>query len=370
MIKTSKRLLSLDVMRGMTIVLMIVVNNQVGSGRMFTFLNHVLWNGLSFADIVFPSFMFVMGVSAAMSFNKFPPGKSAKKCIVRGIKIIFVGILLTWVARGFQGLEKLLEFETLRYTGVLVRLGICYIFASLIYIAFGPGKRLASCIIGILIIYAIILFAFNGFELSESNIISIIDRSVIGPDHMYHKKVGDVRICFDPEGLLSNLPCIAHLMIGMLCGNLIIKGKNDLWITVAKLSLAGGAMIIIGFFLNPMIPINKNLWTPSFVFATCGGVAMMLALLLWMLDIQHYKIQWFTNPMCVFGINPLVLYSLSYLLEEGIREVSISGTPFPEWFSSLCGGNEFGSLSYSLFLVAVCFVAGYPLYRKNIIIKL
>lgn len=370
MTKTSKRLLSLDVMRGMTIVLMIVVNNQVGSGRMFTFLNHVLWNGLSFADIVFPSFMFVMGVSAAMSLNKFSPMKSAKKCIVRGIKIILVGILLTWVARGFQGVEKLLEFETLRYTGVLVRLGICYIFASLLYIAFGPGKRLAGCIIGILIIYAIILFAFNGLELSESNIISIIDRSVIGPDHMYHKKVGDVRICFDPEGLLSNLPCIAHLMIGMLCGNLIIKGKNDLWITVAKLSLAGGAMIIIGFFLNPMIPINKNLWTPSFVFATCGGAAMMLALLLWMLDIQHYKMQWFTNPMCVFGINPLVLYCLSYLLEEGIREVSISGTPFPEWFSLLCGGNEFGSLNYSLFLVAVCFVAGYPLYRKNIIIKL
>lgn len=370
MTKTSKRLLSLDVVRGMTIALMIVVNNQVGSGKMFPFLNHVLWNGLSFADIVFPSFMFIMGVSAAMSISKYPRAKGAIKCIIRGIKIILAGILLTWVARGFQGIEKLLEFETLRYTGVLVRLGICYMIASLIYIALGPGKMLIGCIVVILISYALILFTYNGFELSENNIISVIDRAVIGPDHMYHKKVGDIRICFDPEGLLSNLPGIAHVLIGMLCGNLIMKEKKDLWKTVAKLSLAGGAMVIISFFLNPIIPINKNLWTPSFVFATCGGAASMLALLLWMLDIKHYKMAWLTNPMCVFGTNPLVLYCLSYLLEEGIREVTVSGITFPEWFSCLCGGNEFGSLCYSLFLVVICLLAGYPLYRKHIIVKL
>ncbi|MBO5445600.1 MAG: DUF1624 domain-containing protein [Muribaculaceae bacterium] len=370
MTQPHKRLLSLDVMRGLTIALMIVVNNQVGSGRMFPFLNHVLWDGLSFADLVFPSFMFIMGVSAAMSISKQQPDKAAKKAIIRGIKIIIAGILLTWIGRGFQGVEKLLEFETLRYTGVLVRLGICYMMASLLYIALGPGKRLAGCIVLILLTYLIILLLFNGFELSENNVISVIDRAVIGPDHMYHKRVGDTRICFDPEGLLSNLPGIAHVLIGMLCGNLILKGKSDLWKTVAKLSLAGGAMIMVGFFLNPMIPINKNLWTPSFVFATCGGAASLLALLLWMLDIKKFKSRPLTEPMCVFGTNPLVLYCLSYLLEEGIREVMIGETPFPTWFSCLFGGNEIGSLCYSLFLVAVCLATGYPLYRKHIIIKL
>ncbi len=136
MTNSHKRLLSLDVMRGLTIALMIVVNNQVGSGRMFPFLNHVLWDGLSFADLVFPSFMFIMGVSASFSLNKakLSRSKAAWKSIYRGVKIIIVGILLTWIARGIHGVENLLDFETLRLTGVLVRLGICYAFAAVTYI--------------------------------------------------------------------------------------------------------------------------------------------------------------------------------------------------------------------------------------------
>ena len=370
MTQKKERLISLDVMRGMTIALMIVVNNQVGSGRMFPFLNHVLWDGLSFADLVFPSFMFIMGVSAAFSLNRLPKSVAARKAIVRGLKIIAAGIILTWIGRGLSGVEKLLEFETLRFTGVLVRLGICYMLASLIYIALRPGKRMIACIALILIGYAAVLFLFNGFELSEQNVISVIDRAVIGPDHMYHKRVGDTRICFDPEGLLSNLPGIAHVLIGMLCGNLIMTERKRIWEMTAKLSLAGGALIIMGFFLNPIIPINKNLWTPSYVFATCGGAAAMLAILVWLLDIKKSRPRWFTEPMCVFGTNPLVLYCFSYLLEEGIREVTVAGTPFPEWFSILCGGNEIGSLCFSLLLVAICLAVGTPLYLKRIVIKL
>ncbi len=368
-----KRLQSLDVMRGLTIALMIVVNNQVGSGRMFPFLNHVLWDGLSFADLVFPSFMFIMGVSAALSLSKAGSsiGKASWKSIWRGLKIIIVGILLTWIARGINGIEYLLEFETLRLTGVLVRLGICYIFASLIFIMMGPSKKLLVTIGVILVAYALILIFCNGFCLSEDNVIARIDRAVIGCEHMYHKRIGgDIRICFDPEGLLSNLPGIAHVLIGMLCGNLILKGKDDLWKVVAKLSLVGGGLIIVGFFLNPLIPINKNLWTPSFVFATCGGAAMTPAILLWMLDIKKMKANWFVKPMCVFGLNPLVLYCFSYLLEEFIWKINIDGQNFPEWFSMIFGGNEFGSLAYSLFLVVICLCVGLPLYLKKIVIKL
>ncbi|MDE6548758.1 MAG: heparan-alpha-glucosaminide N-acetyltransferase domain-containing protein [Muribaculaceae bacterium] len=370
MTNQQNRLLSLDVMRGLTIALMIVVNNQVGSGRMFPFLNHVLWDGLSFADLVFPSFMFIMGVSAAFSLNKMPKRAAVHKSIMRGFKIIIVGILLTWIARGISGVENLLEFDTLRLTGVLVRLGVCYMFASLIYLALGPGKKII-CVIGcILVIYTLILIIFDGFKLSEENIIARIDRWAIGCEHMYHKRVGDTRICFDPEGLLSNLPGIAHVLIGMLCGNLIMKGKGDLWKTVAKLSLIGGALIILGFFFNPMIPINKNLWTPSFVFATCGGAATTLAILLWMLDIRKLRVPWLVKPACVFGLNPLVLYCFSYLLEEFVWKVIINGQCFPDWFSMLFGGNEFGSLAYSIFLVLVCLAVGLPLYLKKIVIKL
>ncbi len=366
-----QRLLSLDVMRGMTIALMIVVNNQVGSGRMFPFLNHVLWDGLSFADLVFPSFMFIMGVSAAFSLNKMPKRAAVHKSIMRGFKIIIVGILLTWIARGISGVEHLLEFNTLRLTGVLVRLGVCYMFAALIYILMGPSKRLIATIVVILVGYAAKLIFFNGFSLSEDNIIARIDQAVIGCEHMYHKRLGnDVRICFDPEGLLSNLPGIAHVLIGILCGNIIMQGKSDLWKVVAKLALVGGGLIILGFFLNPMIPINKNLWTPSFVFATCGGAASTLAILLWLLDIRKAKAAWFVKPMCVFGMNPLVLYCFSYLLEEFVWDITIKGYFFPDWFSALFGGNEFGSLAYSLFLVLIVWAVGLPLYLKKIVIKL
>ena len=368
-----KRLLSLDVMRGLTIALMIVVNNQVGSGRMFPFLNHVLWDGLSFADLVFPSFMFIMGVSCVFSLERkrLDRWQAIKNTSIRGLKIIIVGILLTWIARGIDGVDRLLEFETLRLTGVLVRLGICYILASWIYVFLGPGKPIIACITAILVAYTAILVFFNGFCLAEDNVIARIDRAVIGCEHMYHKRIGDgIRICFDPEGLLSNLPGVAHVLIGMLCGNLIMKGKADLWKTVARLSLVGGALIILGFFLNPMVPINKNLWTPSFVFATCGGAASALAILLWMLDLRKMKAEWLVKPACVFGMNPLVLYCFSYLLEECAGHIEIAGCRFPDWFSSLFGGNEWGSLAYSLFLVGVCWLAGLPLYLKKIIIKL
>lgn len=149
-----------------------------------------------------------------------------------------------------------------------------------------------------------------------------------------------------------------------------MREKNDLWKVVAKLSLIGGALVILGFFLNPIIPINKNLWTPSFVFATCGGASLTLAILLWMLDIRKIKAKWFVSPMCVFGMNPLVLYCFSYLLEEFVWEITISGQCFPDWFSMLFGGNEIGSLLYSLFLVLICMIVGLPLYMKRIVIKL
>ena len=367
------RLLSLDVMRGLTIALMIVVNNQVGSGRMFPFLNHVLWDGLSFADLVFPSFMFIMGVSAAISLSRSSKTGTAIawKSIWRGLKIIIVGILLTWIARGINGVEYLLEFKTLRLTGVLVRLGICYIFASLIYIWMGPTKKLISTITVILVAYAAILIAFDGFSMSEDNVIARIDRAVIGCEHMYHKHIADgLRICFDPEGLLSNLPGIAHVLIGMLCGDIIMKGHSDLWKAVARLALLGGALMILGFLLNPIIPINKNLWTPSFVFATCGGASTTLAILLWMLDIRKMSVPWLVRPACVFGLNPLVLYCFSYLLESAVWAFQIDGRDFPSWFSMLFGGNEFGSLAYSLFFVAICWLVGLPLYLKNKVIKL
>lgn len=357
-------------MRGLTIALMIVVNNQVGPGNTYPFLNHVLWDGLSFADLVFPSFMFIMGVCGAFSLRRLPKGEAARKSTWRGIKIILVGILLTWIARGISGVENLLDFPHLRLTGVLVRLGICYLLASLIFIYVRRRSALIQCIFWILVIYTAILFIFDGFVLSEDNIISVIDRALLGSDHLYHKRVGDIRICFDPEGLLSNLPGIAHVLIGMMCGEIIAKGKSDLWKTVARLSLAGGFMIIMGFFLNPLIPINKNLWTPSFVFATCGGACSALAILLWLLDIRKHRPCWFVKPACVFGTNPLVLYCFSYLLEEGIWDLSVGGTPFPHWFSLLFGGQEFGALCYSLFLVLVCFCVGWPLYRRHIIIKL
>ncbi len=265
------RLLSLDILRGITIAGMIMVNNPGSWSSIYAPLGHAHWNGLTPTDLVFPFFMFIMGVSTFMSLRKFhfEPSKAAIWKIVRRSVLIFtIGLALGWfgqLCRGLASGESFMEaashFNTLRILGVLQRLGLAYGFAALSAL-FVKGKYLPWVIALLLTAYFLILQLGRGFEMSEQNIISVIDRSLWGADHMYKDVTPEgERIALDPEGLLSTLPSIAHVLIGFLFGKLIVENKDN-HTRVEKLLIGGTLLAFAGLLLLHCsflsISIKKN----------------------------------------------------------------------------------------------------------------
>ncbi len=381
----SGRLLSLDILRGITIAGMILVNNPGSWNYAYAPLKHAQWHGLTPTDLVFPFFMFIMGVSTFMSLQKFnfqPSSKAILKVVRRTILIFLIGIGLAWFGQFVGGLsrgegfgEAATHFDTLRILGVLQRLALAYGFAALIAL-FTRGKYLVGTIITLLVGYFLILFFGNGFELSEQNIISVIDRALWGGDHMYKDWTPEgERIALDPEGLLSTLPSIAHVLIGFLCGKLIIDNKDNNK-RVEKLLIWGTILAFTGLIFSYGCPINKKIWSSTFVLTTTGFAAQLLGLLIWIIDINGKK-RW-SRFFHSFGVNPLIVYvfaGIAATLLGSIRfnwngeATSIKGFIYNVLIHPWAG-NYFGSLIYALFFVTVCWLFGYILYKRNIYIKI
>lgn len=381
----SSRLLSLDILRGITIAGMIMVNNPGSWSYIYTPLGHAHWHGLTPTDLVFPFFMFIMGVSTFMSLRKFQfkPSKAAIWKIVRRTILIFViGIGLGWfglLCRGLASGETIIQaathFDTLRILGVLQRLALSYGFAGLITL-FVKSQHLPWVTGLLLFVYFLILQFGNGFEMSEQNIIAVVDRALWGTDHMYKdvNLVGE-RIALDPEGLLSTIPSIAHVLIGFLFGKLIVDHKDN-HTRVEKLLIWGTILAFAGLLLQYGCPINKKIWSPTFVLTTTGFAAQLLGLLIWTIDINK-KERW-SRFFHAFGVNPLIVYVFAGVLanlvsnirfgREG-ESVSIKEFIYDTMLRSWAG-NYFGSLLYALLFVSVCWLFGYILYKRNIFIKL
>lgn len=374
MTTTTGRLLSLDVMRGLTILIMIMVNNQLWGTHIFDPLEHVAWNGLKIADLVFPWFMMIMGVSVAYSLRRFDyrPSKAAVVKIVRRTCLIFlIGLALDYFDKGLSGVIEGLDFTNLRLMGVLPRLALSYGFAAILALLLDEkGVKWATGIF--LVLYAIVLLSMNGYEPSTNNIVARVDLAILGESHMYHDWVPE-RIALDPEGLLGTIPSIAHVLIGYLMGRMLLR-ERDNYARVTNLMLCGALLALAGYILAGWLPVNKKIWSPTFVLASCGLGSQMLGLLIWIIDIKGYK-NW-THIFAVFGVNPLALYVLSSLLGAIIWNISIGDRPLPslmysEWLSPMFGEQSgMPSLIYSLMIVVVCWLTGYVLWRKKIYIKL
>jgi predicted acyltransferase len=381
----SSRLLSLDILRGITIAGMIMVNNPGSWSSVYAPLRHAHWHGLTPTDLVFPFFMFIMGVSTFMSLRKFhfEPSKAAIWKIVRRTVLIFViGLALGWFGQLCRGLasgepftQAATHFDTLRILGVLQRLGLAYGFAALI-VLFVKSKYLPWVTALLLIGYFLILQFGKGFDMSEQNIIAVIDRTLWGIDHMYKDttSLGE-RIAFDPEGLLSTLPSIAHVLIGFLFGKLIVENKDN-HTRVEKLLIWGTILAFAGLLLQYGCPINKKIWSPTFVLTTTGFAAQLLGLLIWIIDINK-KERW-SRFFHAFGVNPLIVYIFAGVfatLLSNIRftvrgeAISIKGFVY-EVLLRPWAGDYFGSLLYALLFITVCWLFGYILYKRNIYIKI
>lgn len=386
--KPSSRLLSLDILRGITIAGMIMVNNPGSWSSVYAPLGHAPWHGLTPTDLVFPFFMFIMGISTYISLRKFNfefDKATLFKIIKRTVVIFLIGLGLGWLSlsiRTYNGLagenlaffdrliKSVSDFENIRILGVMQRLALTYGITAIIAILV-KHKYIPYIIIITLIGYFLLLLFGNGFELSEQNIISIFDRAILGANHMYT----DSGVKLDPEGLLSTIPAVCHVLIGFCCGGLLLNTKDN-YEKINRLFILGAILTFSGFLLSYGCPINKKIWSPTFVLATCGLASTLLALLIWIIDIKGHK-KW-SVFFESFGVNPLFIY-----VAAGVLSILLGGILIPYdgatisikvFIYKVCLqpylGDYFGSFVFALLFVALNWVIGNILYKKKIYIKI
>lgn len=384
----NRRLISVDVMRGITIAGMILVNNPGSWSHIYTPLEHAEWHGMTPTDLVFPFFMFIMGVSVFLSLNKsnFECNRHVVlKILRRSVLLLLIGWGVGWFSRAWAGLqnpdktfwEAINNFTYMRFMGVFPRLAVCYCATALLAVTVSR-KAMRWIVAVILTGYTVLLLCGSGLEFSESNIVGAIDRALMGENHMYTETIDGVSIKIDPEGLLSTLPAIAHCIIGFLCGG-VICGEKDDYKKSYKLFMVGAVLTMAGFLLQYGMPLNKKLWTPTYVFVTCGLAATLLALLINVIDI-HRKTSWCTF-FRVFGTNPLFLYLMSTIMAISLirikivtaagMKISLQTLIYKDFLVPLCQADEtLASLTFALLLVLVNWLIGYYLYKKKIFIKI
>ncbi len=359
---TPKRLLALDILRGITIAGMILVNNPGSWGHVYTPLEHAAFNGLTPTDLVFPFFMFIMGISTYISLRKYNFAYShatLRKIVKRTVVIFCIGLFLNLLAKSV--FTHHLNFEELRYLGVMQRLAIGYGVTSLVAITV-KHKYFPAIILVTLAVYFLLLAMGDGFNLSATNIVARFDVWALGTSHMYH----DGGMAFDPEGLLSTLPAVCHVMVGFYCGKLLFSAKdNDE--KIQRLFLVGTILTFAGFLLSYGCPINKKVWSPTFVITTCGLASSFLALLIWIIDIKGYQ------GWCVFfrsfGVNPLFIYVFAEIMGILLGATGASVFIYEKVLVPVLG-NYPGSLAYALLYVLFCWSIVHILYKKGIYVKI
>lgn len=388
----NSRLLSLDVLRGITIAGMILVNNPGNKPTTYAPLLHAPWDGLTPTDLIFPFFVFIMGVSLYLSYRKFDFKFSKQtflKLLRRSVLLFLVGLAIGWFGLFCKELNALhgedlsllqkigqsaWSFENLRILGVLQRLALVSLFGSIIVLLVRP-RFIPYIAGGILLFYWLLVGATNSFLPTEDNIVGIVDKAILGASHMYKIGIDGVRITFDPEGLLSTLPCIAHVLLGFWAGKLISETSNN-YERIQKLLLFGTIILFIGLLISYGCPINKKMWSSSYVLVSCGFASLLFGLLIWIIDIKGHK-RW-SRFFESFGVNPMIIYVfaevLSVLLnnirfESAEKWISIKTFSYNHFFMPVFG-NYFGSLVFALIFVGICWSFGYVLYKKKIYVKL
>ena len=373
LLKTSllqRRLTSLDVFRGATIAFMIIVNNQGGAG--YSFLHHANWNGWTPADLVFPFFIFIVGVAIPYTLNeKLDQGLSKRKLLLRITRrtIILFSLGL------FINMFPTFELATFRIMGVLQRIALCYFFASLIFLFLKPRRRIVLTItIPIAYWMLMTLVPVPGYGPGvldqNGNLAGYIDRLLLN-GHLYIYSG-----TWDPEGLLSTLPAVATALIGVLAGQYLRSNRNPSN-KAQNLFFFGIISVAIGYLWNYWFPINKNLWTSSYVAFTGGLALIFLATCFYIIDIKGHK-QW-AKPFVMLGLNSIFIYVLSEIVNLTLIYASVPLTQnvntslktliYERLFVSWAGSFH-GSFLYAIVFLAFCWAISAVLYRKRIFIKI
>ncbi|MEO6315413.1 MAG: DUF5009 domain-containing protein [Chitinophagaceae bacterium] len=365
---------TLDVFRGMTVFLMIVVNTPGSGATPYKSLLHADWNGCTLTDLVFPSFLFAVGNALSFVKDKWQQQTAAdilSKILKRSFFIFLAGYLLTWYTtmHWIDGRLLFEKYDQVRILAVLQRIALCYLLAAvMIYYLPVTGIIIASA--SCLLVYWFLLIHFGdpGQQLTATgNVIRKIDLAVLGERHLYREK----GIVFDPEGLLSTIPATVNVLIGYLTG-IIIRRDGKTFKSIVRLGTWGIVLVIAGLLWNYLLPFNKKLWTSSYVLFTSGIDMLAVALLFYLVEILHWKkLVAFFSPM---GKNPLFIYVLSNLFLFFIIINVKPGKIFIDWINELIFQQifpgPFGSLVFALCFTMICWLVAWLLNRKKIYIRL
>lgn len=389
-------MISLDVFRGATIAGMILVNDPGSWSHIYPPLEHAEWNGWTPTDLIFPFFLFIVGVSMTLSFASriargVRRGKLALHVVRRSALIFAVGLFLN----GFPHFD----FSSIRIMGVLQRIAVCYLVAGLLYLlTYDPASAVASeaahgatgapsrvrADTRVMAAVAVVLLAGYwalmtfvpvpgvgaGHLDKENNLGAYIDRTVLG-GHLWSESK-----TWDPEGFLSTLPAIASLLIGILAGEWLRSDRSAQRKTLGLIA-AGIMLLVAGRALHPYFPINKNLWTSSFVLLTSGFAMVALAACYWIVDVRAWR-GW-TAPFLVFGMNAILAYALAALVSEIStdfefhtrrgRDTTLHGWIYYRLFTHHASPVN-ASLGYAIFFVLVIFALLWPFYRFKIFLRI
>jgi predicted acyltransferase len=377
------RLLSLDVLRGLTIAFMILVNNNGDQAHAYWALKHTAWNGFTPTDLVFPTFLFLIGVSIVFSTaSRLAKGATRQSLFFHTLRRTIILFLLGLLINSYPHFN----LHTLRIYGVLPRLAICYFIVATLYLISPAWRNKVALAIAALLGYWILMrfVPVPGYGIPthdvplldrDGNLTAWLDRQIFSPSHLYeHTR--------DPEGLLSTLPALATALIGLLTGEWL-RTTRTLTQKARGIAIAGVSTLLLGALWNPWFPVNKKLWTSSYVLYAAGWSLLLLALSIWLTDIHNTKAttpqqKRTFSPLLVFGTNAIAAYVFSELLQSTLT--SIHPNPLNPRFNlqirlfqlihSIIPNAPFASLLYSVGFVIVCWLAIYPLYRRQIFIKI
>jgi predicted acyltransferase len=377
------RIISLDVFRGITVAAMILVNDPGTWSAVYWPLDHAAWNGWTPTDLIFPFFLFIVGVAMTFSFaarlrKGGTRGGLARHVLVRSLSILAVGIFLSVFPH--------FHFSTMRYPGVLNRIAVCYLMAGLLVVATARRADAESFVTNIPVVAGVTAVLLIGYWAAmrfipvpgigaanldpANNLAAWLDRKV-----MYGHLWGELKQVRDPEGILSTFPAIGTVLCGVLTGEWLRKTGTKASKFYGLLGV-GAIALIVGRLLHPLFPINKNLWTSTFVIFTAGFAMVILALCYWLVDMRGWR-GW-AQPFLVFGSNAITAFVLSTLLSiassnihvtDGDRQRTIHGYVFNHWCRSIAEPKN-ASLLFAIMFVTLCYLILLPLYLRRVFIKL
>lgn len=380
----NQRYLSLDIMRGLVIAMMIVVNTPGSWSAIYTPFDHTVWNGCTPTDWVFPSFLFMIGVSMRFSFKSLDYSltkSSSIKILKRGIMLygIYVAMVLFWRISGALINHKTIDlvfFQQIiakfRFFGVLPRIAITYILAAFLVLSIKKTSHILILSAIILLSYWLIMYSFGDYQML-SNAGYYLDKYLLGEQHLWHGE----GVGFEPEGILSTLPATVSVLLGYLTGEYIQNNTHRSAYIIKSLIVIGAFAILISELWNPFFPINKKLWTSSFVLHVAGIDCLILAVLMWWIDIKgNTKGTFFfkvlgMNAIAAFVISELPIPLLSYFKTTfdgknvGFYTYIYKAFYVPLFFNNL----KLASMAFALSWLCCCWLLLYVMYRKKVFLK-